>query len=64
VVSVESTQSANIAEGSPHHVSSLVHASMVSVESDSIITLLQPRQFASDNPSFIAIALDTAGDAI
>jgi hypothetical protein len=57
-----STQSANMADDSPHQASSHVRASKVSIESDSIMKLLHLSRFASARPSLIAKAFTAAAD--
>jgi hypothetical protein len=58
----KSMQSAKIADDSPHQGSSPEHASTVSVESDSIWTLLHPRRLTKHKPSIIAIASAAAAE--
>jgi hypothetical protein len=50
--------------GFPHHASLSEHASTVSLESDSISTLLHPMRLARANTCLIAIASAAEADAI
>jgi hypothetical protein len=51
-----------MAADSVHQVSPPLQASIVSIESDSAMTELHPRRFASIRPSFMAIASSIDAD--